>query len=204
MAYSWSGDTLSFSVANDITAAAINQTLLEIELRALEPFSAALQHSEVTGDVGKLFYNSAPSAGDKTSIQTEVTNHSGVVTSRNWQKVENNSIQEKDDAGFDTFLTLNCTPLAAGKYRFGFNGEARVKSGGGLTSQPKFRMRIDGATKATRTLQADLEWDGRCAWDFKTFVEGDTPVIILQMLRLGGSETIEMQRLKLYIEEMPE
>ena len=129
-------------------------------------------------------------------------NSSGIH--KKWQKAEDNSVQEKSGAGFTTMLTLNVKPLAAGKYRFAFSGEARVKAGGGLTSQPKFRVKVDGAVKAIRTMPADLEWGGTSGWDFQAFNQDDAPVIILEMQRFGGTETIEVSRLKLSIELMEE
>ncbi len=121
---------------------------------------------------------------------------------RKWQKVENNNIQEKTGTGFDVVLTLNAKAVAAGKYRIVFNGEARVKAGGGLTSQPKFRFKLDGAVKAIRTMQAQTEWDGRTGWDISQFAKGDTPVLTLEIQRFGGSETIEVQKLRMSIELM--
>ena len=121
---------------------------------------------------------------------------------RKWQKAEENSVQEKSGAGFDTMLTLNAKPLKGGRYRVMFNGEARVKAGGGLTSQPKFRIKVDGSTKALRTLAASNEWDGAAAWDISQFNDGDTPVITVEVQRFGGGETIEVQKLKVSIELM--
>lgn len=124
----------------------------------------------------------------------------GEIT-KNWQKVENNAIQEKSGVGFDTKLTLTTIPLVQGRYRIMFNGEARVKAGG-LTSQPKFRVKVDGVTKMLRIFPADLEWAGAVGWDFMQFAEGDAPVIITEVQRFGGTETIEVRRLKLSIELM--
>ena len=122
------------------------------------------------------------------------------ATTRTWQKRENNEIQEKSGPGFDIFLTLNSKPLIAGSYRIDFQGEARVKAGGGLTSQPKFRIKVDGVTRILRTLDASNEWDGRVGWDVQPFNDGDTPVIIVEVQRFGGSETIEVQKLKLALD----
>jgi len=121
---------------------------------------------------------------------------------KRWQKKESNSVQEKSGAGFDTKLTLNAKPVVGGKYRIMFNGEARVKPGGGLTSQPKFRIKIDGTTTALRTFPASTEWAGVCAWDIKQFSEDATPTVIVEVQRFEGSETIEVQRLKVSIELM--
>lgn len=125
-----------------------------------------------------------------------------VDRTRKWQKRENNAVQVKSGAGFDDCLTLNCKPLAKGKYRIAFQGEGRTDSG---TRQCKFRIQVDGQTRMLRLLTAETEWDGRAGWDFSAFNEGDTPVIVVQVQRFGsGGGTVSVQKLKLSIELMEE
>ena len=88
MAYNWSGAVLTYSIANDITIGKINHDLLIVELKALEPFSAVYQSQDTVGSVAKLTYDTPPNAADKTLIETAITDHSGVITTRSWQKVE--------------------------------------------------------------------------------------------------------------------
>ena len=124
---------------------------------------------------------------------------------KKWQKTEDNSIQEVTGVGFTTCLTLNVKSLAAGKYRIAFNGEGRTKVGGALTRQCKFRIKVDEQTRMLRLLTASNEWDGRAGWDFSQFADDATPVIIVEVQRFGsGSETVEVQKLKLSIELMEE
>jgi len=123
---------------------------------------------------------------------------------KKWQKVEDNSLQEKSGEGFTTMLTLTAKPVAAGKYRISFNGEGRTKAGN-LNRQCKFRVKVDGVTKMIRTLAVENEWNGSAGWDFQAFSEGDTPVVIVEVQRFGsGAGNVEVQKLKLSIERMEE
>jgi len=128
-----------------------------------------------------------------------------IVAERNrkWQKKENNAIQTKTGGGFEAFLTLNCKPLARGKYRIQWNAEARLLSG--TTSIPKIRCRLDTVQIGINVWKnPDDEWQGWSGWDFAFFAEGATPVIDLETRRMGGTDIVEMRRLKVSIELMDE
>ncbi len=122
---------------------------------------------------------------------------------RKWQKAEANAIQTKSGGGFTTFLTLNCRPLARGRYRIQWNAEARLLSGN--VSIPKIRARLDTVQIGINVWKLpDQEWQGWSGWDFTFFPAGAEPVIDLQTRRMGGTNTVEMRRLKLSIELMDE
>lgn len=127
----------------------------------------------------------------------------GVVKEQNrtWQKAEANAIQTKSGGGFDTFLELNARPLARGRYRIQWNAEARLLSGS--VSIPKIRCRLDGNQIGINVWKLpDQEWQGWSGWDIEFFAAGAEPVIDLQVRRMGGTNVVEMRRLKLSIELM--
>jgi len=122
---------------------------------------------------------------------------------RKWQKKENNAIQTKTGAGFDEILKLNTRPIVAGKYRIQWNAEARLQSGN--TSVPKIRVTVGGVQRGLNSFKSpDQDWSGWSGWDFQSFNEGDTPEILMEVQRNGGTDTVEVRRLKLSIELMEE
>ncbi len=128
-----------------------------------------------------------------------------VVPERNrkWQKAEANAPQTKSGGGFDTFLELACRPLGRGRYRIQWNAEARLLSGN--VSIPKIRVRLDGTQIGINVWKLpDQEWQGWSGWDFTFFPEAAEPIIDIQVRRMGGTNAVEMRRLKLSIELMDE
>lgn len=120
---------------------------------------------------------------------------------RLWQKKENNAIQTKTGAGFDEILRLDAKPVAPGKYRIQWNAEARLQAGS--TSKPKIRVVLDGGQVGIKSFKVpDQDWEGWSGWDFKAFIEGDTPSIVMEVQRDGGTDTVEVRRLKVSIELM--
>jgi len=120
---------------------------------------------------------------------------------KKWQKAENNAIQTKGAGAFSEYLRLDCKPLAAGKYRIQWNTEARLQAG--TTSLPKVRCNLDGVQIGVNVWKSpDTEWAGWSGWDFTQFSAGDTPAITLEVKRVGGTDTVEVKRLKVSIELM--
>lgn len=133
-----------------------------------------------------------------------------VVTERNrvWQKIEFNAVQTKGPGAFLTVLTLDCKPLAMGKYRVMWNCEARLEDGA-TTSIPKIRVVEAPANTGDEVGEytfhgADDNWDGRSGWDFRQYDEAATPSFLIQVRRVAavGTDTVEVRRLKLSIELM--
>lgn len=122
---------------------------------------------------------------------------------RLWQKRENNAIQTKTGAGFDEVLRLDAKPVATGKYRIQWNAEARLQAGS--TSKPKIRVVLDGTQVGLKSWKMpDQDWEGWSGWDFKAYTEGDTPSLVMEVQRDGGTDTVEVRRLKMSIELMEE
>ena len=125
------------------------------------------------------------------------------ATRKKWQKVEHNAIQTKSGGPFEEFLSLTCRPLAPGRYRIQWQGEAARNAG--TTSLPKLRCNVDGVQVGIMTFggAVDQEYQSWSGWDFQQFNEGDTPVINIEGRRYGGgSDTINFRRLKISIELM--
>jgi len=122
---------------------------------------------------------------------------------RLWQKAEDNSIQTKGVGPFTQVLRLHAKPLAEGRYRIQWSWEARLQSGS--TSLPTLQCTVDGTPIGNKTFKSpDQNWDGGSGWDFSLFNEGDTPDIKILVRRIGGTDTVEVRRLKLSIERMLE
>ena len=51
---------------------------------------------------------------------------------------------------------------------------------------------------------ADDNWVETCGWDFKQLTEGEKPKITIECMGQGGSDLIELRRLKLSVELMEE
>jgi hypothetical protein len=123
---------------------------------------------------------------------------------KTWQKREENSIQTKGAGTWEEFLQLKAKPVATGKYRIQWYAQVRMPTAG--STQPRLRVRYDDtSTLGAKCFKgADNEWDETSGWDFKTLIEGEKPKITIECKGQGGSETIELRRLKLSIELMEE
>lgn len=123
---------------------------------------------------------------------------------KNWQKVEVNALDERDSAVFVTVATLTTKPLRAGKHRVQWKASARLKSPGS-TSDIRMQAEKDSVQMDVHEFISPNNrfqtWSG---WDFFTFADGDTPVFTLDIRRVGGSDIVEFQKLKISIELMEE
>lgn len=120
---------------------------------------------------------------------------------KKWQKKEDNLTQTKGAGGFSVVLTLNAKPLKAGRYRIQWNAEVRLQAGN--TSLPKMRVMHGANRKGLKTFKSpDQEWDHWSGWDFDQYTDGETPTLTLEVKREGGSDTVEVRKLKLSIELM--
>ena len=116
------------------------------------------------------------------------------------QRAENNSVQTKGGGGWTTFLTLNAKRVKEGRFLVRWYYQYRLQAGS--TSRPKFRTRVDSNAVGNHTaFGADQEWQENSGWDIMRFNKGDQPVIDIQCRRVGGSNTIEMRRLKISLEK---
>lgn len=125
----------------------------------------------------------------------------GTIRPQKKLKAKDNSVFQKTTAGFEEILSLTTSPLSKSKYKISFNVEARNLDG--TTSIPKVRLKIDGAVRAVAIWKnPDDEWDVRCGFDYQAFAKGDTPTILLEGQRKGGSDTIEFQRRRIIVEKL--
>jgi hypothetical protein len=123
-----------------------------------------------------------------------------------WQKWESNAIQSTIAEAWQNALQRTSDPVAAGTYKFSWYCELRLVLTGPANSQGNVRFRVDGTARGfSHTLNDG--WMACCGWDFAVLAAGAQPVLDIEFERdstLGGNDSVEVRRLKMAVELMPE
>jgi len=198
----------TYSIASDTANGVVNSSVLINEIDADPGITTELDGYRVdtSNDVLDIYFVTALSGSEVTALNAVVLAHQGVATSPVWQKWEDGGSQGTTSENWTTAMQRTAMAVSGGTYRISWNYELRIVATGAVNSKAASRVKVDGSIKGF-FFAADEEWIGYSGWDFKKFTAGETPQILIEFRRdptVGGNDTIEIKRVKISIELMPE
>jgi hypothetical protein len=120
---------------------------------------------------------------------------------------ESNPMQSTALETWQTALSRTADPMAAGVYRLTWYFELRVNPVGPVNSDAAGRFAVDGNVKGDAYLTTGNDFHAFSGWDRFVATEGQQPVLALEFRRdpdTGGNDNIEIRKMKLGVELMPE
>jgi len=207
---SGNGTPRTFTISTETATGVVNPTLLTAEIEANGTILTTLSYITTTGDVMDIYFVSALSGAEQTALDTVVSNHQGTITTSNWQKWESNTIQSTSTQSFQNVLQRTANAVAAGTYRLSWHWELKLTPTGPINSRGQARFSVNtggGPSYLGITNTTSDDWQQSSGWDFITFAEGDVPVLQVEFQvdpAVGGNDTVDIRRVKMSIELMPE
>lgn len=119
------------------TPCAIDRLTKEIQTSII---STTLDHINLFGTALSIFFVSDLSVGDKTLLDTIVTNHNGIPLTPDFNEYTSNTITSTNSSSYIALDSMTSTPLDAGLYYVAFTGS--IKTNAPLLSTPGFYISL--------------------------------------------------------------
>jgi len=204
------GTPRTYTISTETGAGAVNSLILTAEIEADGTIVTTLSYITTTGDTMDIYFVSSLSGAEQTALDAVVLAHQGVTTTSDWQKWESNTIQSTTAQTFTNALQRTANAVKAGTYRLSWNWELKLTPVGQVNSRGQARFSVDtggGQTFLGISNTISEDWVETSGWDFTTFAEGDVPVLQVEYQvdpAVGGNDQVDIRRVKMSIELMPE
>lgn len=203
MTISWNGAECDFVVEDDTLNGVLNSILLINEINAAitsaDATSINVDYNDQTGkNDAKLFFDSEPTSGDKTTVESTIAAHAGTQSTKDAQKWTSNTEQNTTNTSWFTVMQEETSPLRAGEWQFDLSLELKAADSS-FSSAAKARLvaqKLGGSVNDRAQWASNIQlYDGKGARIPFTAEEADKWEFALQISQAGGT-TAYIQRMR--------
>lgn len=185
----------------EIAAAAIAPVIRDVATKG-----GVSLHGAITGGELQISFETTPTGGEITTLDTLVSIHDGSDPPvPGWKRWESNAVQSTTQETFQSALTQVLPSLPLGTFRVSWTQESRIVATGPVNSRGVARFTVNGSPLGSHVIESE-GWNRSGGWDFfDNAVVGNKPTVAVEYGRdpaLGGNDTIEIRNVKISLEVM--
>lgn len=171
------------------TPCAVDRLQQEIQISNI---ATVLDHVNLLDDQLAIFFVSTLSVGDKTTLDTIVTNHSGIPLATDFIKVTATAATSTNSSGYAVLNSMVSPPLIAGSYLLFFRGNFSTNVP--LLSQPGAVISVfNNGVQIADSEMTEVSTDSNALFDMVTvaqFTVGQNQVVDIRWKTNGQNNTI--------------